>query len=156
MEAAPLVPPSGNRGKQARNFFPAIVYACSLSGPSTDDGYDILACFWAQGVIRLNASEFQQQRECWAKHLADSSRRAKKARTTGSGPSGAADVDVYVQWLFSESYTFSPKIHVNKEVFKGSQLQQAVIFFWTRFREQWQYSCFLWLEQQKKVAQREY
>lgn len=84
MEPAPLAPPSGGqrqRNEQGKNLFPLVIFIAALSGSSVDDGFDILASFWAESVRKIKPQDFQQERDAWATFFASAARRAKKGRT---------------------------------------------------------------------------
>ncbi len=142
MEPAPLAPPSGGidgrgrqrqRNEQGKNVFPLVIFIAALSGSSVDDGFDILASFWAESVRKIKPQDFPQERDAWTNLFASAARRVKKGRTASlkapdpgqSAASRVSTIDDYVCWQYSECYEFSPKIHLERTGLKGSQLQQV-------------------------------
>ena len=142
MEPALLAPPSGGidgrrgqsqRNEQGKNLFPLVIFIAALSGSSVDDGFDILASFWAESVRKIKPQDFQQERDAWTNFFASAARRVKKGRTAllkapdagQSATSTVSTIDDYVCWQYSECYEFSPKIHLERTCLKGSQLQQV-------------------------------
>ena len=129
MEPVPLAPPAHGKdvgrcpNREAKNFFPIVILIASLCGRDVDQGWNVLAGFWATGVRLINAAECETERDAWSKHLAEAAQKNKRSRASVQPVDNEQSVDAFVLWEFTEKFSFEPAVHLPRDSFKGDQLQ---------------------------------